>query len=299
MRVRILGSGAGGGVPQWNCGCPNCRAGRSSHQRSAISVQPSARRTQSCIAVSADGKRWVLLNASPDLSSQFASFPPLAPPRGKLRGSPLEAVVLTDGEMDHVTGLLSLREGGGLHLVCTGTVRRLLEKDLPILPPLRHYLKIRHSSFPARIAGLRFRALDLSCKPPPYARRGARKGDVVGLRIESHGASLAYIPGLPAITGEVRKFVAGCDALLVDGTFWTDDEMVSLGLTKRTSRDMGHVAMSGPGGSLAWLAGLDVKRRLYLHVNNTNPVLRRGSSERRAVEHAGVGIAHDGMDFRL
>src|ERR1041385_1020940 len=168
MRVHILGSAAGGGVPQWNCHCPNCRAGR---RFVAASV---SRRTQSSVAVSSDGRRWILLNASPDLPAQFASFPALSSSKGKLRGSAVQAVVLTDGELDHVTGLLSLREGGELRLVCTRAVRELLTNDFPLLPTLRGYLRFKHSLFPTMLAGLRITAIDVSTKAPPYARHVPR-----------------------------------------------------------------------------------------------------------------------------
>ena len=209
--------------------------------------------------------------------------------------------MLTDGEMDHVTGLLSLREQKNLRLVCTKGVLNLLKHDFPILPALGRYFEIQHSSFPSRIAGLQILAEDVSGKAPPYAKRASRNGDVTGLRIKSveTGKTLVYLPGVSAITNRVRRLVDGCDCLLLDGTFWSNDEMTSLGLTKRTAHDMGHVPISGDGGSLAWLSGLNVKRRIYIHINNTNPVLRKGSRERKAVERAGVEIAHDGMDFRL
>ncbi len=286
MRIHVLGSAAGGGVPQWNCRCLNCRAAR----------RHGVRRTQSSVVVSADEKRWVLLNASPDLCTQFASFAALTP-RRTLRGSAIEAVVLTDGELDHVTGLLSLREASALRLVCTRSVRRLLTQDFPLLPALRRYARIEHTSFPARLAGLRLSALEVSGKAPPYARRGG----AVGLRIEDtqRRQALVYLPGLPAITKRVNRLVAGSDCLLVDGTFWADNEMTGLGLTRRTARKMGHVPISGADGSLAWLRQLDVPRKVYIHINNTNPILRRGSSARRDVEAAGVEVADDGMDIRL
>lgn len=292
MKVHVLGSAAGGGVPQWNCSCSNCRAARDSKL-------PHLRRTQSSIAVSADDKNWILFNASPDLGSQVAAFPALSPGGKKLRGTAIAAVVLTDGELDHVTGLLSLREQRKLRLVCTKTVEELLRKNFPLLPVLKNYCDVRVSDFPVQIASLRISALDFGSKSPPYAPRLKRRGLVAGLRIESGKKSLAYLPGLPAITAEVEKFIAGCDCLLVDGTFWSEHEMVSLGLTRRTAGDMGHVPMGGPHGTLAWLQSLKIPRKIYLHINNTNPVLCATSRERKAVARAGVEVAHDGMDIRL
>lgn len=289
MQIRILGSAAGGGVPQWNCNCANCRAARKSGNFL----------TQSSAAVSSDGKNWLLLNASPDLVFQFASFSSLAPRSPKLRGSAVQAVVLTDGEMDHVAGLLSLREQKTLRLVCTSAVKNLLTNEFPLLPTLENYCRFRHSTFPVSVAGIRISALELETdKAPPYARRPARRGEVVGLRLKTNGKSFVYLPGLPAITKAVNEFVAACDCLLVDGTFWSEHEMVSLGLSKRTAHQMGHVPVGGAGGSLEWLRTLKVPRKIYTHINNTNPILKKSSRERRLVGQAGVEISRDGMDIR-
>ncbi len=203
--------------------------------------------------------------------------------------------------MDHVAGLLSLREQGRLWLVCTHSVKNLLTGHLPLLPALERYCRIRHATFPVRMGGLRISALELGNeKAPPYARRGARRGDVVGLRIESvRGKKLVYLPGLAAITGEVNAFVSGCDCLMLDGTFWSEREMISLRLSKRTARDMGHVPIGGESGTLAWLRSLDIPRKIYTHINNTNPILRETSPERQRVERAGVEVSYDGMDVRL
>jgi len=288
VQIRILGSAAGGGVPQWNCNCANCRSAR----RSGNFL------TQSSAAVSADGKNWLLLNASPDLVFQFASFPSLTPRSGKLRGSAVQAVILTDGEMDHVAGLLSLREQESLRLICTSAVKNLLTREFPLLPTLEKYCRIRHSTFPVQIAGIRISALELKTeKAPPYSDRPARRGDVVGLRLEANRKSFVYLPGLPAINKSVNEFVAGCGCLLVDSTFWSEREMVSRGLSKRTAHAMGHVPISGAGGSLEWLRTLKVPRKIYTHINNTNPILKKNSLERRAVEQAGLEISHDGMDI--
>jgi len=292
VQLRILGSAAGGGVPQWNCNCPNCRTAR----------KAGSFLSQSSAAVSDDGKSWLLLNASPDLVSQFASFPPLSPAGRNLRGSPVEAVILTDGEMDHVLGLLSLREEKSLRLVCTAAVRDLLTRRFPLLPALGRYVRIRHSAFPFQAAGIRISALELPAKKsPPYSQGPARRSEVVGLRLENLRSKrkCVYIPGLPVITAELNKFVAGCDCLVVDGTFWSDREMISLGLSRRTAAQMGHVPISGPNGSLEWLRGLSIPRKLYTHINNSNPILNPASRERRMVEKAGVEISRDGMEIFL
>lgn len=209
---------------------------------------------------------------------------------------------MTDGEMDHVAGLLSLREQESLRLVCTKGVKNLLTTSFGLLPVLEKYCRINYGVFPVQIAGLRISALELdSHKAPRYSPARPPKGNVVGLRLENVKSkqTLVYIPGLPAISKEVDKFVGGCDCLMVDGTFWSEREMISLGLSRRTARDMGHVAISGPGGSLEWLRGLDVPRKIYTHINNSNPILRKTSRERRMVEKAGVEISHDGMDILL
>ena len=216
-----------------------------------------------------------------------------------LRGTAIAAVVLTDGELDHTAGLLSLREHRRLRLVCTQTVQELLSKQFPLLPVLKNYCEVHVSSFPVQVASLRISALDLGSKSPPYAPRFNRPGLVAGLRIESAKKSLAYLPGLPAITAEVEKFIGGCDCLLLDGTFWSEREMVSPGLTQRTAGDMGHVPIGGPQGTLEWLQSLKIPRKMYLHINNTNPILRRASRERKTVERAGIQVTYDGMDIRL
>lgn len=249
--------------------------------------------------MTADGKRWILFNASPDFGSQAAAFTGLMPAADKLRGTAIAAVALTDGELDHVTGLLSLREQRKLRLVCTPTVEVLLGKYFPLLGVLKHYSEVRVSHFPVRLASLRISALDFGSKSPPYAPVVKAPGLVAGLRIDSARRSLAYLPGLPAITAAVEKFIAGCDALLVDGTFWSEQEMVLLGLTHRSAGDMGHVPINGPGGTLAWLQSLNIPRKIYIHINNTNPVLRTASREHRAVVRAGVEVAYDGMDICL
>ena len=292
MQIRILGSAAGGGVPQWNCNCRNCRAAR----RAGEFI------SQSSAVVSEDGKNWILLNASPDLVYQFASFPPLFPKGRKLRGTSVAAVTLTDGEMDHTAGLLCLREQKSLELICTSAVKDLLTTQFQLLPALERYCRISHSEFPAQVAGVQITALFLPThKAPPYARSKAQPGGVVGLRLVGHRSrrSCVYLPGLPAISRAVDDFVAGCDCLIVDGTFWSDREMISLGLSQRTAREMGHLPVGGQDGSLQWLRGLKIPRRIYSHINNSNPMLRKSSRERRMLDRAGVEVSHDGMNILL
>jgi len=251
------------------------------------------------LAVTADNRRWLLLNASPDLPSQAAAFRPLAPPARQLRGTAIAGVALTDGELDHVAGLLSLRENGPLRIVCTKAVCWLLTRRLPLLPALSKYCAVRVLDFPITLASLRLSALELGAKAPAYAGGVKRRGLVVGLRLESAKSRLIYLPALPAITPAVNEFVARCHCLLVDGTFWSQNEMTAPGLGQRTARDMGHLPIGGAGGTLDWLRTLPVPRKIYIHLNNTNPVLREGSRQHRAVASAGVEIAYDGMEIRL
>ena len=279
-------------MPQWNCQCSNCRTAR----------KVNSFRSQSSAAVSDDGKEWLLLNASPDLVFQFASCPALAPQGKKLRGSSMAAVILTDGEMDHTAGLLSLREQKSLRVVCTDAVKRLLTESFPLLPALGKYCRLRHTPFPVQVAGIRVSALELeSKKAPPYSRRHAGRGTVVGLRLQSirNGRNCIYLPGLPAIAEGLYEWMATCDCLIVDGTFWSEREMISLGLSRRTAREMGHVPVGGREGSLEWLRGLNIPRKILTHINNSNPILKKTSRERRMVERAGVEISYDGMQISL
>lgn len=279
-------------MPQWNCQCSNCRDARKKRRYSS----------QSSAAVTDDGKQWLLLNASPDLPYQFASFPPLAPRGAPLRGTAVAAVILTDGEMDHVAGLLSLREDKSLPLVCTRAVKQLLTSELPLLRVLKRYCQVEWSKFPRAVAGIRVSAFEFEPqKSPRYSQCSPWRGTVAALRLDGGRSkrSLAYVPGLPVISERLDRFIAGCSCLIVDGTFWSDREMISMGLSHRTSREMGHAPISGRNGTLEWLRRLNIPRKIYTHINNSNPILRLGSSERRIVETAGIEISSDGMEIGL
>lgn len=291
--MHILGSAAGGGVPQWNCSCKNCLSARQN-------IDPSNKRTQSSIAVNIDKNQWILLNASPDIRTQINSFTELGPAKGTIRDSAIETIVLTDGEMDHILGLLSLREHSKLHLVCTGNIRRLLTYDFPLLKTLEKYCSIRYSTFPFHINSFIITALDVSANRPLYAKIGSKISDIaVGIQLRSIKTKkiMVYLPCLPAITDKIKQFVDGCDCLLVDGTFWSNQEMISLGITKRNASDMGHLPIDGKNGSLAWLRGLDIPKKIYIHINNTNPILLKTSKERKMVEKARIEVGYDGMEF--
>jgi pyrroloquinoline quinone biosynthesis protein B len=306
MRITVLGSSAGGGFPQWNCNCRNCAGARSG----AVRCKP---RTQSSIFVRPDGGvDGVLFNASPDILEQIRARPELQPGR-TLRDSAIAGVVLVDGQIDHATGLFMLRERGSpLPLWCTDPVAQDLMQGNPILRVLGHYCGVERSRIPLdggvfRVAGveaLSFRAMPLASKAAPYSphREQSVDGDNIGVVItdDASGASVFYAPGLGAITPAVFDAMAGADAVLIDGTFWTDDEMVRLGLSTKTAREIGHLPQSGPGGMIEWMAKLPERTRRYLiHINNTNPILDEDSAERAALTSARITVCEDGMSIEL
>lgn len=304
MRIRVLGSAAGGGFPQWNCNCPNCDGVR----KGAIRAQP---RTQSSIAVSAGGTDWVLFNASPDVLAQWRAFPPLQPAR-EIRDTALRAIVLVDAQIDHTTGLLMLREGAKLAIHCTDRVREDLTTGNPLFNVLEHYCGVDWHRIPvdpgstfsvAGAEGLSFKAVSLKSKAPPYSphRDDPHDGDTIGVRIVDRrtGATLFYAPGLGELEPRVKRFLAEADCLMVDGTFWTDDELIRLGISTKRALDMGHLAQSGPGGMIETLRPLKAARKILIHINNTNPILNEDSAERRALETVAIEVAYDGMEVEL
>ena len=306
MRITVLGSAAGGGFPQWNCNCRNCAGVRSGR----VNAKP---RTQSSIFVQPDdGVEGVLFNASPDILEQIRSHPTLQPGRA-MRDSAIAGVVLMDGQIDHATGLFMLRERGTpLPLWCTDPVEEDLTQGNPVLRVLTHYCGVlRHRiglqgawvEVPG-VADLRFRALPLSSKAAPYSphREQPVPGDNIGITIHDRrsGKSVFYAPGLGEITPAVFDAMCGAAAVLVDGTFWTDDEMPRMGLSRKTARAIGHLPQSGPGGMIEWLAKLPADtRRLLIHINNTNPILDEDSAERAILTRAGIEVCEDNMAIRL
>ena len=302
MRITVLGSAAGGGFPQWNCNCRNCAGLR------AGTLKAKAR-TQSSIFVQPDGGvDGVLFNASPDILEQIRSKPVMQPARA-LRDSAIAGVVLMDGQIDHATGLFMLRERKGtLPLWCTDPVAEDLNHGNPVLRVLGHYCGVaRHriwldgSSFTVPgVAELSFRALPLSSKAAPYSphRDEPVAGDNIGMLMTDglSGKRVFYAPGLGQITPAVFDAMALADCVMVDGTFWTDDEMPRMGLGEKTARDIGHLPQSGPGGMIEWMAKLPQRtRRMLIHVNNTNPILDEDSEERRALTRAGIEVCEDDM----
>jgi pyrroloquinoline quinone biosynthesis protein B len=299
LRILVLGSAAGGGFPQWNCRCPTCELAWAGDNR----VVP---RTQSSLAASADGERWLLLNASPDLREQILATPALQP-RITGRHSPIAAVVLSNGDVDHVAGLLTLREGQPFGIYATDAVLAGLERN-PMFRVLDPAL-VQQAAMPLDVAlvtsaGLEVTAFAVPGKVPLYEESAevhiSRETDAtVGLRIAGGGTHFFYVPGCASVTPALLARINGAPLLFFDGTTYSDDEMVRLGLSRKTARRMGHVAMSGPDGSLTRFAGAQLGRKIYVHINNTNPVLVEGSAERRAVEAAGWEVAFDGMEIGL
>ena len=304
MKVRVLGSAAGGGFPQWNCNCPNCRGLRNG-------TLDAKARTQSSIAVSSDGTDWVLINASPDLLAQIKAFPALQPNRA-IRDTGIRAIILCDGQIDHTTGLLMLREGKPLEIWCTDMVHEDLTTGNPLFGILGHYCGVDRRRLPLErdasfsidgIPGVTFAAVPLASKAPPYSphRNDPHEGDNVGLRITDtrSGRSLFYAPGLGEIEPRVAAHLREADALMVDGTFWTDDEMIRLGVSKKRARDIGHLPQSGAGGMIEVLAPLPASRKVLIHINNTNPILNEASPERAELRRAGIDVAYDGMELEV
>jgi len=306
MLIRVLGSAAGGGFPQWNCGCPNCRGVRSGDLRATA-------RSQECVAVSADGDRWFLLNCSPEIRQQIESFPPLHP-RGP-RHSPIAAILLTNGDLDHCLGLLSLRESHPLVVYATDRLRRgftdgnVLYRTLDRFPgqvtwrSLELGREAELADVEGRSAGLLVEAVAVPGKLPVHLETGAAPdpADSVGFRIRERatGRVLAYLSGVGAVSDAVRRAVEGVDCVFFDGTFWSADELPGLGLGTKRAEDMAHLPIGGPDGSLARLNGVTARRRIFIHLNNTNPLLRDDSPERAHVEAAGWEVARDGMEVRI
>jgi pyrroloquinoline quinone biosynthesis protein B len=313
MKATILGSAAGGGFPQWNCNCRNCAGLRGGSLRAKV-------RTQSSIFVQADNSAdGVLFNASPDILQQVRANPVLQPRRA-LRDSAIAGVVLMDGQVDHVTGLFMLRENAGasdagfrarpLPIWCTDPVFEDLNQGNPVLRVLGHFCGVRRQVIPLGgvsftvpgAPGLSFRALPLESKAAPYSphRDQPVPGDNIGIVVSDGRASLFYAPGLGAITPPVFDAMCGADAVLVDGTFWTDDEMPRLGLSPKTAREIGHLPQSGAGGMIEWLSRLPARtRRALIHINNTNPILDEDSEQRALLTRERVEVCEDGMVFQL
>ncbi len=306
MRVVVLGAAAGGAFPQWNSNAQPCRRARSG--------DPFARsRTQASIAVSADGRHWVLLNASPDLRQQIEQTPVLQPHEG-LRSSPITAVVLTGGDIDAIAGLLTLRERQAFSVLATSRVHRVLDNN-PIFEVLARGIVARQSltldmPFPVmlpdgRASGCIVTLFAVPGKVPLYLEQPGttpaleESDQTVGAAISDGQTTLFYVPSCAAMTPGLADRLRGAAAVFFDGTLWTDDEMVRAGLGPKTGQRMGHMSVSGSDGTLAAFAGLEVRRRILLHINNSNPILLDDSPECAEVAAAGWDVAYDGMELSL
>jgi pyrroloquinoline quinone biosynthesis protein B len=310
MIIRILGAAAGGGFPQWNCNGRNSasvRAGKSGFTA----------RTQSSLAVSADGKRWVLLNASPDLRQQIAAAPDLWPDaNGPLRNSPIKSAVVTNADVDHIIGLINLREAQPFSIYASSRVMETIKANSVFnvlneaIVPRRELpldtttdiegagedlgLSVRAFAVPGKIALFLEDASD-------QKGFGSRDGDTIGLEVteKATGKAFFYIPGCAEVDPPLAETIRGAALLFFDGTLFTDDEMITQGLLNKTGQRMGHISMSGPAGSIAAFKPLGVKRKVYVHINNSNPVLDENSAERKEAEAAGWEIGYDGMELHL
>jgi pyrroloquinoline quinone biosynthesis protein B len=310
MRIKVLGSAAGGGFPQWNCICPNCSALRAG----TLKGRP---RTQAQVAVSPVPSRWFLLNASPDLRQQILSTPELNPPSGT-RETPISTVLLTSADVDSVMGLLHLREFQPLHIFSTVSVRRILTEENGLFrvlgrsnPPVRwdamppdRLMPLVPASAPGMKDGFFFKAVPLLGSFPDYVSDSLRgslpqEEAVVALVLIHKDKKFFYGPSLPGIGEDWRRAIDDCDLALLDGTFWKEDELVAAKRSRKTAREMGHIPLWGERGLLRQPFRPGKTRHVLIHVNNTNPVLNEDSPEHRTVREAGWEIAYDGMEFEL
>lgn len=303
MKIHILGSAAGGGFPQWNCNCFNCHRMRTG----AIRATP---RTQSSIAVSMDKRRWVLFNTSPDIRAQLEAFPAIQPREGK-RDTGIAAIVYMDSQLDHTTGLLMLREGCPHQVYCTDPVYGDLTSGFPIFRILeswnggitRHRIEFDQSFAIAGIDGLRITPIPLSSKAPPYSphRDNPQPGDNIGVVIEDLVANkrVFYAPGLGVVEKHLLPYMREADCLLVDGTFWHEDEMLHAGVGTKPASAMGHLPQSGPGGMIEVLTQFSKPRKILIHINNTNPILDEDSPERAELARHQIEVAYDGMELEF
>jgi len=290
MRVRVLGSAAGGGFPQWNCRCETCEAARS-----GVRARP---RTQSSLAIRAGDGPWFLVNASPDLREQLATLD--AGDLDGVRAPPVAGVLLTDAEIDHTAGLLLLRESSTpVRVFGAAGVQRALTDGYPVLPMLERYCGADWRTLEAERAyeldGLTAEPFHVGGDAPRYADMEVEASGFV-FRDRATGGVVTYVPGLARVDDDVIARLAASDAVLVDGTFWRDDDLARLGISDRSARDMGHVPLSGPDGLLEPLSRLERPRKVLVHINNTNPILLEDSPEREQVVRAGVEVAYDGLE---
>ena len=298
MRVRILGSAAGGGFPQWNCHCETCQAARTGTR-----ARP---RTQSSLAIRGNEGPWFLVNASPDARQQLEQLAP--EDADDVRAAPIAGVLLTDAEIDHTAGLLLLRESGTpVRIFGDDGVERALRDGYPVLAVLERYCGVEwktlepESETPLPASSLVVEPFHVGGDAPRYLSGSGAELEASGFvfRDRAGDGVVSYVPGLARLDDAVLSRFAVSDLVLVDGTFWREDELARLGISERSARDMGHVPLSGPGGTLEALAALQRPRKALVHINNTNPILLEDSPERNAVARAGVEVAYDGMEVEL
>ena len=305
LRVVVLGAAAGGGVPQWNCGCRICRAARTTH--------PELQSSQASLAISANGDHWFLINASPDLRQQLITAPQLHPAAGKLRHSPIAGVILTNGEIDAIAGLLSMREGWPFTIYAHAKVLATLKSNsvfnvLSEKTVRRQGIEIERSFEPALAdgspSGIEILPFEVTGKGAWYLE-GERQvdgaGDTLGLRIrdKATGKFFYFLAACANVTDDLKSRLKGAPLVFFDGTVWRDDELIAAGLGTKTGQSMGHIAMSGETGAIAALDGLGIERKIFLHINNSNPALLHDSEERRIAERAGWQIPADGTEITL
>ncbi|MDO8980370.1 MAG: pyrroloquinoline quinone biosynthesis protein PqqB [Afipia sp.] len=305
MRVVVLGAAAGGGVPQWNCNCEICRTARDG--------RPELRATQASIAVSADEEHWFLVNASPDLRQQVIATPQLHPKAGQLRHSPVAGVILTNGEVDAVAGLLSLREGWPftiyahqrvLSILKSNSIFNVLDEKRVRREPIEFDVAFEPKLSDGSLSGLEVLPFAVPGKRAWYLEGESGtddSGDTLGLRIsdKQSGEHLYFLAACAALTPELKQRLHGAPLIFFDGTLWRDDELIAAGLGTKTGQRMGHMAMSGEDGAIAAFADLGIARKIFLHINNSNPVLLPGSAERQAAERAGWQIPSDGVEITI
>jgi pyrroloquinoline quinone biosynthesis protein B len=298
VRVRILGSAAGGGFPQWNCRCATCEAARE-----GVRAEP---RTQSSVAIRGGEGPWFLVNASPDARQQLEALTPRQV--DGVRAPPIAGVLLTDAEIDHTAGLLLLRESQSpVRVFGHEGVERALRVGFPALAILERYSGVEWQTLeperarPLEGSSLAVEPFEVGGDAPRYLSGSGVELQATGFvfRDEASGGVVTYVPGLARLDDGVLTRFAASDLVLVDGTFWRDDELARLGISARSARDMGHVPLSGPGGTLEALARLDRPRKVLVHINNTNAILLEDSAERKAVLGAGVEVAYDGLEIAL
>ena len=303
MLIHILGSAAGGGFPQWNCNCRNCDGLR----KGKINARP---RTQSSIAISDGGGNWVLCNASPDIRTQLEQTPVLQPGR-QMRDTAIGGIILMDSQIDHTTGLLTLREGCPHQVWCTEMVHEDLTTGFPLFNILDHWngglqwnrIELDAGFTVPACPALHFTPIPLRSAAPPYSphRNNPHPGDNIGLLVRdtNTGSVLFYAPGLGQLSSPVHDAMATADCLLVDGTLWREDEMAHAGVGTKLGSEMGHLPQSGEGGMIEVLSAYPQSRRVLIHINNTNPILDEDSAELAELKRHGIEVAHDGMEINL